>query len=45
METHTPGHLIDSEIIDQASNYMKLKIKELLHIIQKKPILNKQLNS
>jgi len=43
-----PGHLMDYEnvnVIDQASNDMKLKIKELLHIIQKKPTLNKQLNS
>ena len=43
-----PGHQMDFEninIIDQASNDMKLKSKELLHIIQKKPKLNKQLNS
>ena len=43
-----PGHHMDFEninIIDQASNDMKLKIKELLHIIQKKPKLNKQLSS
>ena len=33
------------QIIDQASNDMKLKIKELLHIIQRKPSLNRQLNS
>ena len=33
------------QIIDQASNDMKLKIKELMHIIQRKPCLNKQLNS
>ena len=42
------GHHMDFEninIIDRASNDMKLKIKELLHIIQKKPKLNKQLSS
>ena len=43
-----PGHHMDFknvQIIDQASNDMKLKIKELMHIIQRKPCLNKQLNS
>ena len=42
-----PGHQMDFDIniIDQASNDMKLKSKELLHIIPKKPKLNKQLNS
>ena len=32
------------EIIDNASNDLKLRIKELLHILKKKPSLNKQLN-
>jgi hypothetical protein len=43
-----PDHQMDYDnvqIIDQASNDMKLKIKELLHIIQRKPSLNRQLNS
>ena len=33
------------EIIDQAVNDTKLKIKELLHILKWKPSLNRQLNS
>jgi hypothetical protein len=42
------GHKIDYdnvEILDSADNDHKLRIKELLHILQKKPLLNKQLNS
>ena len=42
------GHTIDyenPEVIDTASSDMKLKIKELLHILKKKPELNKQMNS
>ena len=41
-------HTIDYEnveVIDTASNDTKLKIKELLHILKRKPELNKQLNS
>ena len=41
------GHTIDyknPEVIDTASSDMKLKIKELLHILKKKPELNKQMN-
>ena len=33
------------EIIDQAESNQKLEIKELLHIIKEKPLLNKQLNA
>ena len=33
------------EIIDHASNDTKLKIKELLHILKRKPELNRQMNS
>jgi len=42
-----PTHTIDYdniEVIDQAENDMKLRIKELLHILNEKPALNKQLN-
>jgi predicted GIY-YIG superfamily endonuclease len=42
------NHTIDYEnieIIDKADNDLKLKIKELLHILKQKPTLNKQLNS
>jgi hypothetical protein len=45
---NNPGHKINYdgiEIVDRASNNMKLQIKELLHILKQKPILNKQLNS
>ena len=43
-----PGHEMNYEsieVIDQASNDLKLRIKELLHILKRKPSLNKQLNS
>ena len=33
------------EILDKADTDLKLKIKELLHILKRKPSLNKQLNS
>jgi hypothetical protein len=33
------------EIIDKASTDFKLRMKELLHILKRKPELNKQLNS
>ena len=33
------------EIIDSADNDTKLRIKELLHILSRKPLLNKQLGS
>ena len=42
------GHEIDYknvEIIDRADTDRKLRIKELLHILKRKPTLNKQLNS
>jgi hypothetical protein len=42
------GHTMDYdniEIIDKADTDMKLRIKELLHILKRKPSLNKQLNS
>ena len=32
------------EILDQAESNFKLEMKELLHIIQHKPSLNRQLN-
>ena len=44
----THKHRIDyenAEIIDTASSDMKLRIKELLHILRSKPSLNKQLNA
>ena len=43
-----PSHRIDSdnvEILDSADNDIKLRIKELLHILTRKPELNKQLGS
>ena len=33
------------EIIDSADSNMKLLCKELLHIVQKKPLLNRQLGA
>ncbi len=42
-----PTHTMDYdniEVIDQAENDMKLRIKELLHILNERPALNKQLN-
>ena len=42
------GHTIDyrnPEIIDTATNDLKLRIKELLHILNRKPVLNKQMNA
>ena len=43
-----PGHLMrfdKVEILDSADSNFKLECKELLHIIQHKPSLNKQLNA
>ena len=43
-----PGHQLDYnnvEILDTASNNDKIRIKELLHILKRKPALNKQLNA
>ena len=43
-----PDHHMDYdgiEILDKAETDFKLKIKELLHIIKRKPSLKKQLNS
>ena len=42
------NHTIDYdgvEVIDTADSDTKLKIKELLHILKRKPELNKQMNS
>ncbi len=42
------GHIMDYDeikILDSADNNKKLVIKELLHILRREPILNKQLNS
>ena len=42
------NHTIDYdniEIIDKADSDLKLRVKELLHILKQKPNLNKQLNS
>ena len=44
---NSPGHQMDFDnikIIDQTSNHMKLKINELLHIIQREKKLNKKLH-
>lgn len=43
-----PDHRMDYdkiEVIDRASNDFKLRMKELLHILKRKPELNKQLNA
>jgi hypothetical protein len=43
-----PEHIMDYEnisVIDRASNDFKLRMKELLHILKKKPALNKQINA
>ena len=32
------------QVIDAASNDTKLRVKELLHIFKREPLLNKQLN-
>jgi hypothetical protein len=43
-----PGHQLDYnnvEILDTASNNDKIRIKELLHILKRKPAMNKQLNA
>ena len=42
------NHTIDYnkiEIIEKADSDLKLRVKELLHILKQKPNLNKQLNS
>ncbi len=42
------GHKIsydNVEVLDTADTDHKLRIKELLHILKKQPVLNKQLNS
>ena len=47
-EMENPGHSMaydNVEILDRADSNFKLEIKELLHILSKKPSLNKQLNS
>ena len=33
------------QVIDEASTDTKLRVKELLHILKREPLLNKQLNS
>jgi len=43
-----PDHKMDYknvQVIDRASNDFKLRMKELLHILKKKPVLNKQMNA
>ena len=43
-----PGHVMDYEnieVIDRASNDFKLRMKELLQILKRKPGLNKQMNA
>ena len=47
-QTSNPGHEIDYDgvkVIDSADNNFKLCVKELLHILKKKPEMNKQLNA
>ena len=47
-EKPNPGHIMDYdniEVIDQVESDMKLRIKELLQILRRKPTLNKQLNA
>ena len=47
-EIQNEGNLIayeNVEVLDRADSNFKLEIKELLHIVPKKPSLNKQLNS
>ena len=47
-ELDNPGHQMDYEnveVIDNANNDFKLRMKELLHILKSEPELNKQLNS
>jgi hypothetical protein len=47
-ENSNPGHHMnydDVEILDSADSDRKLRIKELLHILKRKPELNRQLNS
>jgi len=46
--TEHPDHQMDYsgiEVIDRASSDFKLKMKELLHILKSKPVLNKQMNA
>ena len=46
--TANPTHFFDFDgvkILDTAENDFQLQIKELLHILKRKPILNKQLGS
>ncbi len=43
-----PSHQMDYsgiEVIDRASSDFKLRMKELLHILKSKPLLNKQMNA
>ena len=47
-EKRHPGHRMayeEIEVIDKADSNQKLEIKELLHIIKEKPLLNRQLNA
>ena len=47
-EIECAGHTMDYEnieILDQAESNLKLEMKELLHIVQHKPSLNRQLNA
>ena len=47
-ELKNQGHHINHggvEIFDSADNDLKLQVKECLHIMKRKPFLNKQLNA
>ena len=47
-ELKNQGHHINHggvEILDNADNDLKLQVKECLHIVKRKPFLNKQLNA
>ena len=47
-EQENPGHRMayeQVEVLDSAESNFKLEMKELLHIIQRKPSLNRQLNA
>ncbi len=43
-----PSHRMDYsgiEVIDRASSDFKLRIKEMLHVLKSKPLLNRQMNA
>ncbi len=45
LTTNHPMDYDNVEVLDHADTFTKLSVKELLHILKKKPSLNKQLNS